>query len=50
MTEAAVELGWWVLHGQALLDGLRRCHAGEDPEIVYTEMYANSRVEQVDGP
>lgn len=36
------DLGWWVIHGEALLDGLRRAAAGEDPDVVYAELYANS--------
>lgn len=33
---------WWTIHGQALIDALRRAHTGDDPEIVYAELYANS--------
>ena len=35
-------LGWWTISGVHLLDLLRRCHAGEDPDLVYAEAYANS--------
>lgn len=35
-------LGWWAISGEALLDMLRRAHAGEDPDMVYVEEYANS--------
>lgn len=35
-------LGWWVIHGGDLLTYLRRTHAGEDPDLVYAEAYANS--------
>ena len=43
-TEAPDEdaLGWWTISGVHLLDLLRRCHAGEDPDLVYAETYANS--------
>jgi hypothetical protein len=33
---------WWVIHGQALMDALARAYDGEDPEMVYVELYANS--------
>lgn len=33
---------WWVINGEALLDGLKRCAAGEDPELVYIELFANT--------
>lgn len=35
-------LGWWAISGEAFLDALRRAHAGEDPDLVYAEQYANS--------
>lgn len=40
--------GWWVLSGEDLLYALRRTHDGEDPALVYAEMYANSEHEHVD--
>ena len=33
---------WWVIRGSELLDLLRRCRAGEDPDLVYVEAYANT--------
>jgi hypothetical protein len=39
------DLGWWVIAGHVLLDGLRRAAAGEDPDLIYAELYANSEVE-----
>jgi hypothetical protein len=45
MTDQAAPLPWWTLPGEDLLNGLRRCAAGEDPDLVYAEMYANSTVE-----
>lgn len=47
MTE--LNLGWWSLSGESLMDMLRRCHEGEDPDLVYAEMYANSEHEFVEG-
>jgi hypothetical protein len=38
-------LGYWTISGEALLDMLRRVAAGEDPDAVYAEVYANSRHE-----
>lgn len=37
-----MKLGWWCISGEAMMDMLRRAHAGEDPEMVYVEQYANS--------
>lgn len=49
MSESALTLGWWAISGELLLDLLRRAHAGEDPDLLYVEAYANSDHEQVDG-
>lgn len=38
---AVTDLGWWVIHGESLMDLLRRAHAGEDPDLLYVEEYAN---------
>ena len=35
-------LGWWSISGEGLLDMMRRCANGEDPDHVYAEEYANS--------
>lgn len=35
------DLGWWSISGQYFLEALRRAHAGEDPEMLYAEWYAN---------
>ncbi len=37
---------WWVIHGETLLSALQACADGEDPDMVYTELYANSETEQ----
>lgn len=39
-------LGWWTISGEDLLRSLRRCATGEDPDLVYAELYANSEVER----
>lgn len=36
---------WWVIHSEVLQDALARAHAGEDPEILYVELIANSNTE-----
>lgn len=36
------KLGWWSISGEAIMEMLRRCHVGEDPDLVYAELYANS--------
>lgn len=43
------DLGWHVISGEDLLAMLRRVAAGEDPEMVYIEEYANAEVERVEG-
>jgi hypothetical protein len=45
MTEPRQDLGWWVIAGDVLLDGLRRAAAGEDPDIVYAELFVNAESE-----
>lgn len=42
-------LGWWGIAGSELLDLLRRAHAGENPDLLYAEAYANSEHERVEG-
>lgn len=41
-------LGWWVIAGDELLEALRRAHVGEDPDVLYAELYANSEHESHD--
>ena len=36
---------WWTINGEDMLAAMRRCHAGEDPELVYLEELANSTTE-----
>lgn len=37
--------GWWAISGEALMTALNRAHSGEDPDMVYMELYANSDIE-----
>jgi len=48
MNERESTLGWWVIHGDDLIEMLQRAHAGEDPGIIYAEVYANSKLEEPD--
>lgn len=38
-------MGWWTLTGDDFLAAMKRAHAGEDPELVYAEYYANASIE-----
>jgi hypothetical protein len=38
--------GWWVISGEFLIELLRRAQAGEDPDLLYAEAYANSEIEE----
>jgi len=39
---------YWVINGQVLFDALRRCSEGENPELMYLELLANSDTEDVE--
>ena len=43
------ELGWHVIHGDDLLASLRRVSAGEDPDIIYAELWANAEHDAANG-
>ena len=38
-------MGWWTLSGEDFLAALKRAHAGEDPDMIYAEYFANSVIE-----
>lgn len=40
---------WWSISGEELMKLLRRCHAGEDPDMVYMEQYVNADITPVEG-
>lgn len=40
------KLGWWSLSGDDLMRAMERAAAGEAPDMIYAEMYANSSVEK----
>lgn len=35
-------LGWWCIPGSEMLDMLRRAAAGEDPDVIFAEAWANA--------
>lgn len=35
-------LGWWTMSGGCFMEALHRANAGEDPNLIYAEYYANS--------
>lgn len=43
------DLDWWVINSEALLKMLYRAYAGEDPDLLYIEEYANSTTEEKEG-
>jgi hypothetical protein len=43
----AEPLGWWTISGAALLQALRDAANGQDPDMVYAELYANSDHENI---
>jgi hypothetical protein len=42
-----VSATWWAISGDTFLAALRRAHAGESPDILYAEYYANSDTQDV---
>lgn len=38
----AVDLGWHVVPGCLFLDYLRRAHGGDDPDLLFAELWANA--------
>ena len=42
------DLGWHTISGEHLLEVLRRVAAGEDPDLVYAELWANAEHHHVD--
>lgn len=39
------DLGWWFIHGDNFLAALYAVAEGEDPDMVYAELYANAEIE-----
>lgn len=42
------ENSWWVINGEELLSALKSCYNGENPDIIYIELWANSKTENYD--
>lgn len=41
-------LGWNVISSEGLLDLLRRANAGEDPDLLFAEAWANAEHEEIE--
>ena len=39
------DLGWWIIHGENLLTALNMVAQGDDPDLVYAELYANAEID-----
>lgn len=39
------DLGWWFIHGDNFLAALHAVAEGEDPDLIYAELYANAEIE-----
>lgn len=37
---------WWSINGEVLLDALRRANRGEDADLLYAELYANTESQE----
>ena len=46
MSTLAEKECWHVIERKAIMELLRRAHAGEDPELLYIEAYANAKREE----
>ena len=33
---------WWTIRGDDIMEAMRRAAAGEDPDLIYLELVANS--------
>lgn len=47
MTKAPADQ-YWAINGQVLLDALNRAHDGDDPDIIYLELFANSDTVEIE--
>lgn len=39
---------WWTINGDELMGVLKRAHEGEDPDLLYVELVANSSTDEGD--
>lgn len=37
---------WWSINGEVLLDALRRANQGENADLLYAELYANTESQE----
>lgn len=42
------DLGWHVISGEHLLEVLRRAAEGENPDLVFAEIWANAEREDIE--
>ena len=50
MTAPEPHDAWWTIHSSVVQEMLRRAFHGEDPDLLYVELIANSRIEPVENP
>lgn len=48
MNKPATDLGWHVISGEDLLAVLRRIEDGESADLVYAELWANAKHEEIE--
>ena len=48
MTAPEPHDAWWTIRLSVIQEMLRRAFHGEDPDLLYVELIANSRIEPVD--
>ena len=39
------DLGWWIIHGDNLLTALHMVAQGDDPDLVYAELFATAEID-----
>jgi hypothetical protein len=44
MTAPEPHDAWWTIHSSVVQEMLRRAFHGEDPDLLYVELIANSRI------
>jgi hypothetical protein len=45
MVNEESRMGWWTLSGEDFLAAMQRAHAGESPDLLYAEYFANATIE-----
>lgn len=47
--DTETDLGWHVINGEHLLEMLRRAAQGEDPDLLFAELWANADHTRIEG-